>query len=127
MDEILLQLFERLELVGDQHEELYDSEVREALDRAVGDGFLMPDATFVLPTEFGMYSAEANRLVCDALASFLVSARAIVASGNLQTFHQRLSAFQNENLYTARRSDYNSFFGWANPKDYDESGLARPR
>ncbi|HEX5105337.1 MAG TPA: hypothetical protein VFV87_16075, partial [Pirellulaceae bacterium] len=48
MDEILLALLIRLEAIGDEHEELFDSEVRERMGNAVFHGFVKPMYDFQL-------------------------------------------------------------------------------
>ncbi|MHC4406493.1 MAG: hypothetical protein ACYTG0_43260, partial [Planctomycetota bacterium] len=40
VDEVLLELLHRLEVVSDAHGELFDSDVREAMDDAVLCGFI---------------------------------------------------------------------------------------
>ena len=40
MDEILLTLLNRLETIGERHEELYDTQVCEAIGNATMDGFV---------------------------------------------------------------------------------------
>jgi hypothetical protein len=56
MKELLLQLLERLEQVGDDHEELFDADVREKMRDAVTEGFFAP--VFELPDDFAMYSSH---------------------------------------------------------------------
>jgi hypothetical protein len=122
LDSVLLELLHRLEAIGNSHEELFDSAVREAMDDVVTYGFLKPKSDFVLPTAFAMFSAEADQQIADAFAWFLPAADEAAKLDALDTFQKRLSAFQNLEVRTEQKNDYNDFFGWANPKDYDEAG-----
>src|SRR5712692_9697287 len=67
MDAVLLELLHRLEAIGDEHEELFDSDVREAMDAAVFYGFILPKTGYVLPDKFAMFSDEGDRLVRQTL------------------------------------------------------------
>lgn len=122
MDEVLLGLLHRLEAVGDEHEEVFDSAVREALDDAVLRGFIEPQSGYTLPGEFAMVSARGNTRVREVLAWFLPAARSAAGRAGLDTVPKRLRAFQNLEVRTARHNDFNDFFGWSDPESFDESG-----
>lgn len=127
MDEVLLELLHRLEVVGDAYEELFDSEVREAMDAAVFRGFIKPEPGYVLPNEFAMFTPAGDRRVREVLTWFLPAARVAAERAGLNTFHGRLGAFQNLDIRTARQNDYNDFFGWADPELFDAAGnVIRP-
>jgi len=101
---------------------LFDSDVREAMDDAVFDGFTKPNAGYALPEKFAMFTPEGDRMVREVLAWFLPVAREAAKWAGLDTFHKRLRAFQNLEVGTARKNDYNGFFGWSNPEQFDEAG-----
>lgn len=122
MESVLLELLHRLETIGERHEELFDSEVRESMDQAVGAGFINPEASYGLPETFGMNSDDGNRSVREALAWFLVAASNAAAADRLDTFHKRLAAFQNHEVRTSQLNDFSDFFGWANLDHFDEAG-----
>ena len=126
MNEVLLQLLHRLEAVGDEHDELYDSDVREAMDNAVFCGFLKPQFDYILPDKFAMYTPEGDRKVRRVVEWFLPTARAAADRCGLDTFHKRLKAFQNLDVCTARQNTYNDFFGWADPELFDQNGNVFP-
>jgi hypothetical protein len=128
MERVLAELLARLLAVAQAHPELEDTQVRERLDDAVHHGFLIPTPGYQLPNAFAMYSAEGDRAVRDALAWFLGAARAAAADEELDTFHKRLAAFQNSDVTVGpQQVGYNDYFGWADPKPYDESGKVIPR
>lgn len=122
MDEVLMELLHRLEAVGDTHGELFDSDVREAMDDAVFHGFIKPKPGYILPETFAMYTQEGDRKVQEVMAWFLPASRQSAEQYGLDTFHKRLMWFQNLDVRTARQNDYNDFFGWANPEQFDENG-----
>ncbi len=123
MEQILAYLLSRLLVIGEAHGELYDTEVRERLDDAIHHGFLIPTHNYQLPEEFALYSEEANGAVKEALGDFLEAARDAASADGLSTFHQRLTAFQNLGVEVGpQRVCYNDFFGYADPKRYDEAG-----
>lgn len=124
-DKVLLELLQQLEAIGNSHEELFDSAVREAMDDVVTDGFLKPKSDFELPSAFAMFSGEADQQIADAFAWFLPAANEAAEVDALDTFQKRLTAFQNLDVRTKKKNDYSDFFGWANPKDFDEAGNIR--
>lgn len=128
MRTILRRLLDRLDAIGEQHEEVGDTDVREAMSAAVFDGFLRPLPGFEPPDRYAMFSVEGDQLVRQALAEFLPAAKQHAAEARLASFHQRLSAFQDGDLQSAAGSYFDDYFGWANPKDYDAEGavVSRP-
>src|SRR5262249_3445868 len=123
---MLLELLHRLEAIEDAHPELGDSDVREAMSRAVFAGFIRPQPGYNLPDSFEMYTPEGDRKVREVIEWFLAAARPAAASAGLSTFHQRLAAFQTRGVRTARTNDIEGYFGWAPPEQYDEAGKLLP-
>jgi hypothetical protein len=124
MKRLLVRLLERLERLGDDHGELYDSEVREQIGAAVMQGYVRPQAGYRLPEGFGMLSADADAEVRDALAEYIAGANARAAEAGLTTFHARLAAFQDPEVRTASpiAANYDEFFGHTPPEWYDDAG-----
>lgn len=122
MDELLRKLLSRLALIGDEHEELYDSDVSQAIGNAVMDGFVRAEAGYAIPTEFGMYSLEANAAVRAAVADYVAAANAIASELGIGRFHERLELVQNRNVRTQDGHDYEYFMGHSPPDFYDASG-----
>jgi hypothetical protein len=127
MQAILRRLLDRLDAIAEQHGEVSDTAVRDAISDAVFDGFLRPVSAFVLPDRYPMFSDEGDLLVKRALAEFLQAANHSAAEAGLSTFHQRLSALQDVDVRSAGGSYYDDYLGWADPEDYDASGAVRPR
>ena len=128
MEQALLELLGRLEAIEAQHAGagLGDTNVRDHMGDAVFRGFIKPEPGFVLTDEYGLGTAEANRLVKEALADFIAGARAAAAREGLDSFHKRLAAFQNHDVRTVHTSDFNDYFGWSDPKWFDEAGNDKP-
>lgn len=122
VETVLLELLHRLEVIEDAHPELGDSEVREAMSRAVFAGFIRPQPGYSLPASFAMFTPEGDRRVREVLAWLLPALTTAAEGAKLSTFHQRLAAFQNGNVRTARTNDTDEFFGWTEPDQYDEFG-----
>jgi hypothetical protein len=127
MQAILHRLLDRLDAIAEQHDEVGDTAVREAISDAVFDGFLRPVSAFALPDRYAMFSEEGDLLVKRALAEFLPAANHSAAVVGLSTFYERLSALQDVDIRSAGGSYYDDYLGWADPEDYDASGAVRRR
>ncbi len=121
MEELLLELMRKLEIVGDRDESLYDSVVREKMGDPIFNLFIKPTAGYVMPDYYGV-SEEEDRLIKAALREYIDGALALAATLGLDTFHKRLAAFQIGEARTERGNYYDDFFGWSNPAVFDESG-----
>tara|TARA_R110002049_G_C9026253_1_gene551704 strand:- start:81 stop:995 length:915 start_codon:yes stop_codon:yes gene_type:complete len=123
MEELLRQLLNRLEQVGSNHEELYDTECRERMGNAVMDGFVRNKGDFVLADDFGLYATEANLAVKEALAEYITKANSQAAESSITDFHERLAAFQNSDVESdGEGSFYDDFFGHSAPDAFDSTG-----
>jgi hypothetical protein len=121
MEAVLLELLQRLEVIEEYHGGLGEA-AQESMGDAIFDGFIKPVPDFALRDEFGMNTEEADALVRATLAWFIPAAHQACQQDGLTTFHERLAAFQNLNVRTAATNDYNDFFGWWNPAQFDEDG-----
>lgn len=70
---------------------------------------------------------DENRLIKAALKAYIEGARSNAQALGLDSFHERLAAFQNLAVRTEQKNDYDDFFGWMNPNLLDEAGNVRPR
>jgi hypothetical protein len=123
MEDLLRQLLNQLEDIGDTNKEVFDTECRDKMASGVFDGFLRPVAYYVLPGSFGLYTTDANQKVREALASYINEASRRAASLGIVTFKQRLNAFQNGAIKSDRVGlYYDDFFGYMQPDDFDETG-----
>lgn len=122
MEAELRKLLERLEEIGEEHHELFDSDVRQVMGNALVDDLARQKPGYVLPATFGMYSDEADEKVRAAIQSFLDAAKPLAEQQELRTFHQRLAAIQNSAVRTDEGNDFDEFFGTSNPTFFNEAG-----
>jgi len=122
MEEALLKLLLKLEVIGNQHEEAGDTVCRDAMRSAVFRSFLRPEPGYELPDDFGLYDAEANYAVKEAIAEYVSTAMSLAAALGLSSFQQRLAAFQNPSIATRDGTTYDEFFGYQVPRLYDADG-----
>ena len=114
----LKALLESLARVAKTHDELYDTDVREQMFEAVFKAFIHPEPGYVLPDEFGMFSAEANAQVKTALQNYVTQARQTEEKLHITAPEERLDTFQNPEVCTDADELYpDDFFGWMNPDD----------
>ncbi|HMF19006.1 MAG TPA: hypothetical protein VKE98_17490 [Gemmataceae bacterium] len=125
MESVLLELLCRLEALGDEYGELYDSDVRQAMSAAVFAGFIRALPGYTLPDRFAMYRPGGDQRVRGAGLVHRAFANAAERDG-LVTFDQRLAAFQNRKVRTTTTLGIEDFFSWAPPEQYDEAGKLIP-
>src|SRR6185436_6034063 len=113
MKGILLDLLLQLEAIGNDHEELFDSEVRERIGDAIMRGFVRPESGYLVPGNLGLSTESGNARVASALCKYIDAANRRSAQLGLGTFHQRLAAFQDKTVRTPtdRWNDFDEFFG----------------
>lgn len=123
LDTLLQRLLERLESIGHQHEEIFDSEVRERMGMAIMDGFVHDRVDYTISNDMGMFSEEANVAVRSSIQEYVDEAKVVAKALGLAKFHERLAVFQNGEVVTEKdRNDYDEFFGTTPPESYDEHG-----
>jgi hypothetical protein len=120
VEKLLLQLLTSLEAVGEKHEELFDTEMRSAMRGGIFSGFIKPEPSISLPTDFGL-DDEANHAVSEAIRTYVQAANAKAMELGLN-FRGRLLAFQNPSVHTPSGTTYDEFFGYTSPDRWTESG-----
>jgi hypothetical protein len=121
-NDLLRRLLEELEAISKDHEEIFDTEVRERMGIAVVDGFVRGRGPQVVPIDLGMASDAANGLVHSAIVRFVNDANNLVESVGKAAFFDRLAALQNRAVSTDNGNDYEEFFGHTPPAYYDVDG-----
>lgn len=113
----LRTLLASLLAVAREHPEIFDTDVRERMFEAVYHGFLKPQADFVLPSSFGMFSDEANQQVKEALGLYIQNAGARAEEIGMVDPNERLAAFQDDEVEVEDMEEGtlapDDFFGWA--------------
>src|SRR5690242_3759742 len=106
MKKALRQLIDALDRVFETDEEVGDTMVREAMADAVQRAFVAPEAGYVLPAEFGMFSPAGNAKVRRALERFLAHPEVVAAGKALRTPKERLEAFQDPDVESKEGNGY---------------------
>lgn len=120
--ECLMRLLTDLERIGDVHEELFDSEVREQAGEALMEAFVRQTSSYKIPETLGMPTDDANSLLRSTIIKFVECAIPICEAERIILFHERLSLLQDDNVRTECGSDYDEFIGHTPPDWYDADG-----
>ena len=104
-------LLEDLEKLGKEHEELYDTDVRERLWSVIEDGLIKQTKDFQVPRELGMFSPEANAALAKILKENIKRLREVFAVFDLHTEEKRRASFFNPELHTESGRSVEDFFG----------------
>ena len=123
MRELLLELQRRLAAIAGQHDEVHDTDSRDAILDAIEAGYLRAESGYRIPQQYRMFSWQADRDVTHLLEWFLPAARDAAERAGLDTFHKRLRAVQNRGDELAEVEE--AWFGWFDPADYTRGGCRR--
>ncbi len=118
----LQRLLADFERIGDVHDELLDSEVREQVGEALMAAFVRQTSTYEIPETFGMLTDDANGMVRSAIIQFVERAKTICEAERITLFHERLTLLQDGNIRTEHGNDYDEFMGHTPPDWYDADG-----
>jgi len=113
MKKALKQLLNALDKVFEEHEEVGDTAVREFMYDAVHKSFVVPQAGYQLPDDFGMFSEDGNKQVKAALSRFLAHPDLLAAARQLKTPRERLDAFQDPEVESSEGNTQDEYFGYA--------------
>jgi hypothetical protein len=104
-------LLEDLEALGEDHVELYDTDVRERMWAVVDRVLLKQGGNRTVPDDLGMLTAEGNRKLKTVLEENLERVAATFAVFKLNTEHDRRRSFLNPNLKSESGRRVEDFFG----------------
>ena len=107
----LCRLFNELERISGEHEEVTDTDVREALHLTINYYFVWGKPRFRVPCNFGMFSAEGDRLVGKAVQEFLDAVGELDELAAIPVGQARLDLLQRADLSTAGGMQYDEFIG----------------
>lgn len=126
MKDVLRTLLNALDVIGQSHEEIYDTVCREKMGDVIFNLFIRPESGYVASDDFGLYDTTANLAVKKALIEYTIAANRRAAELGIDTFHSRMAAFQDEDVRSDVEKNYfDDFFGWMNPDDFDEDGVVK--
>ena len=113
MKNVLKRLLDNLDEISQQHEEVSDTDVREQMHVAIRKGFIKPEAKYIVPSKFGMFSSGGDRRVREAIVKFLADPELAVVSKACQTPQARLDWFQDVSVPSSAGNTYDEYFGHA--------------
>ena len=107
----LKTLMSRLELVANEHPELFDTQVRESLSEALACVAFSNSAAQVesIGCDFGMYSNDGNQAIRSALMAFLEKAILNVEFRAISS-EDRLDHLQSLHVTTMKNLTFDDFF-----------------
>lgn len=109
----LKTLLDDLEVIGMEHMEVEDTDVREQMYAVIYHGFIEQTPGAALPDTFGMFEDEGNRAVKSALRRFLSAAVPEATQLGLTQAKDRFRAFENGAITSEGGKSYDDFFGSA--------------
>lgn len=121
MDQLLIDLLNKLTKIDEDYGDLTATDVREAMFDYVWSGFLMPNATEPEAGELYIDDEEIEAAVWEALKTYVTQASAEAKAAGL-SFKERLAAFQSPDIETDDGMTCDEFFGWIDPDEYDDDG-----
>lgn len=122
MPELLLELLQELESIAEEHEEIYDTDACEKMGITIGNLFIDPVDKYEYSDDFGLYKENGNSRVKQALKTYINEANKI-SLGSAMSLEERLDTFQDKNVMTENGSQYDDFFGWVDPSEFDPDSL----
>lgn len=107
----VVDLIERFEVLADVHEELTDTDVREAISFALSEYFVWGRALDTFPSTFRMFSAEGDRLVGVAVRDFVTNVRLARDFDRYERGHERLQLLQHPRAASRSGMRYDELWG----------------
>ena len=107
---LLVRFLDDLEAIGERHEEVYDTDVRERLGERIEELFVARARGPELDLDLGMFSPEGNELVGRALLRFLTAA--VEAGGAISDPTARRAAVWDADATSTSGASVDEFLGW---------------
>ncbi|MES9904410.1 MAG: hypothetical protein ABW168_17255 [Sedimenticola sp.] len=102
--------FSELKQLAEKHEELTDTDVREALHITLNYFFVWKKEASSYPISYGMFSKEGDRLVAESVKTFLNAITNYPEIVSVPIGQERLNLLQNSNM-SLGGSQYDEFIG----------------
>ncbi len=109
--ELLRDLLDVLDTVGQVYESLQDTVTREALHAVAFQGFVLQKPGYCCPRKFWMMTVRGNQLLRRAMRLFLRRGECLAANEGLDTPEKRMAAFQDASVVSGEGSQYDTYFG----------------
>lgn len=104
-------LLNDLEAISNDHEEIFDTDVREQLWAFLELRFIQWNKETPVPLEFGMFTPEGNEKIRRAFESNTENLDTIIDVFRLDTYEKRKLSFTNSKLATEAGNHLDDFFG----------------
>jgi hypothetical protein len=104
-------LLDDLDDVAREHQEIFDTDVRERMWSYLHSRFILHDQNADLPEEFGMFSSEGNSKIKRAFDRNTKNLDAIIKVFDLNTMEKRSTTFTNPKLISENGSHLENYFG----------------
>ncbi len=111
MRDLLIKFLDALEAIGGDHEELYDTDVRERVGEVIERLLVTPSGSIDVPRDLGMFSEEGNRLVAGALERYLAEAVPRADELQLDEAARRVAVWDGDAV-SRTGSTVDEFLGW---------------
>jgi len=108
----ILSLNNRLEQIGDEHEELYDTEPRTCLHITLDYYFVWGSDSQQMPIKYDMFSAKGNKAVAEAVRKFVKVAVPIADRLGIAIGQAREDCLQDLSLTTKVGRQYFDLIGY---------------
>ncbi|MBX3187352.1 MAG: hypothetical protein KF764_23605 [Labilithrix sp.] len=108
----VVALLESLDRISVEHEELTDTDVRESMHLALNWYFVWGKDRSRFPRSFGMFSAEGDLLVANAIRHFLDAVEKLGELSGIPVGQARLDVLQAESAVTVGGKFYDEFIGY---------------
>jgi hypothetical protein len=109
--EILVALLDELESIAREHEELTDTDVREAIHVTLNLHFVWGHPHLRFPQRFGMFSEEADMRIAAALTKFLDGAQRIGLFEAISPGQERLDFLQSQDVVASGGMRFDELIG----------------
>lgn len=110
---VVARLYSRLEAIADQHEELTDTETREALHKTLNYYFIWAAPCDKFPLRYAMYTRAGDDAVAEVVAEFLHNATVLARQHRIAVGSDRLELLQDASIRTPHGECYDLFIGHA--------------
>jgi|GEM_PF-2954981 len=117
VQKVLKKLLDRLEIIAQEDDEVYEMESKMALSDAIVKGFIFDNPEYTLPNHFGLESDELNLEIKNALQEYIEAMSSLVKNYSLDDEDKRWDTFQDMDVESDGEQDVEEFFDWIEDLD----------
>jgi hypothetical protein len=113
LQKLTLELYNTLEEIGEEHEELFDTDVREAMHASLDYYFVWDSFEENMPITYSMFSKEGDAKVAEAIQNYCRKATETAQKMGIKPGQDREDVLQDGSLETNQGQYYDDFIGFA--------------